>query len=241
MSREEIVERIAATACINLLFINDTLTSIVMDMIEEAKKLGIYKQERKKRLNNLMHEVKLHQNMLDRQAGDEIGAVAEYNEAFSEQIAEFRQKAYEMAKQTIANTGLPYDSYLSYVHQARIVGIAAYTAIGHWTKRMEAASRPYKCSLTLERFRPKKATDRIQQLIVFEFLKYQGRDEDSKEAEKADIDFVRMLADTKMICEIMEGRIKPSWVVEDEKKAEEEARKSLEDEANNIPQECVYE
>ena len=44
-----------------------------------------------------------------------------------------------------------------------------------------------------------------------------------------------------MICAIMEGKIKPSWVVEDEKKAEVEARKSLEDEANNQPQESVNE
>jgi hypothetical protein len=83
--------------------------------------------------------------------------------------------------------------------------------------------------------------DKLQHLISFEFSKYQGREEKSKEAEDADLDFVGKLADTDMICSIMEGRIKPSWVVEDEKKAEEEAKRSVEDEANNIPQECVYE
>jgi hypothetical protein len=83
--------------------------------------------------------------------------------------------------------------------------------------------------------------DKLQHLISFEFSKYQGREEKSKEAEEADLEFVGKLADTEMICSIMEGRIKPSWVVEDEKKAEEEAQKSIEDEANNSAEESVNE
>ena len=81
--------------------------------------------------------------------------------------------------------------------------------------------------------------DRLQQLITYEFLKYQGREEKSKEAEEADLDFVGKLADTEMICAIMEGKIKPSWVVEDEKKAEEEANKSEEEEPNKTEEDSV--
>ena len=63
MNREEKLIRYAATASFNLELIIDTMTSVVMEMIEEAKKLGIYKHERKKRLNLLMNEMKLHQHI----------------------------------------------------------------------------------------------------------------------------------------------------------------------------------
>ena len=53
------------------------------------------------------------------------------------------------------------------------------------------------------------------------------------------MDFVGKLADTEMICAIMEGKIKPSWVVEDEKKAEEEANKSEEEEPNKTEEDSV--
>ena len=49
MNREETLIRTAATAVMNLELIIDTMTSAVMDLVEEAKKLGIYKQERKNR------------------------------------------------------------------------------------------------------------------------------------------------------------------------------------------------
>ena len=62
----------------------------------------------------------------------------------------------------------------------------------------------------------------MQQLLVFEFSKYQGREEESEAAQDADAEFVRKMADTKMICDIMEGRIKPSWMVEEEPNKTEE-------------------
>ena len=43
MNREEKLIRYTATASFNLELIIDTMTSVVMEMIEEAKKLGIYK------------------------------------------------------------------------------------------------------------------------------------------------------------------------------------------------------
>ena len=61
MSREENLIRVTATACMNMELIVDTMTSVVIDMIQEAKKLGIYKQERKMRLNELKKEMELHQ------------------------------------------------------------------------------------------------------------------------------------------------------------------------------------
>lgn len=80
MNREETLIRTAATAVMNLELIIDTMTSAVMDLIQEAKKLGIYKQERKQKLNHLMNEMKLIANSLDRRAGEAIGMVADYNE-----------------------------------------------------------------------------------------------------------------------------------------------------------------
>lgn len=233
--------RITATASFNLVLIIDTMTSVVMDMIEEAKRLGIYKHERKKRLNLLMHEIQLHQNMVDRRAGDDIYKQSIHNEAFYEQILPARRKSLEAAQKVVEECGIPNASYLAFLHQTRVVGFASYSAIRIWTRKMEIASSSLRCEYTVEPFRPKKVMDRLQQLITYEFLKYQGMKEKSKEAEEADLEFVGKLADTEMICAIMEGKIKPSWVVEDEKKAEEEAKKSVEDEANNIPQECVYE
>lgn len=212
MNREETLIRITATASINLEMIVDTLTSTVLDMIEEAKKLGIYKQERKQKLNLLLHEVKLHQNMLDRRAGESIGNVADYNEAYSEQIQEEKQKSLEEATKVLIGSNVPNPTYLAYLHQARVIGIASHLAIKLWTNKMNAASSPLPCEFTLEPFRPKKVMDRLQQLMVFEFQKYQGRQEDSEEAQKADKEFVGKMADTKMICDIMEGRIKPSWM-----------------------------
>ena len=73
MDREERLIRTVATACMNLEMIVDTLTSAVMDAIDEAKKLGIYKQERKNRLNFLLKEMKLISKSLDRRAGDAFG------------------------------------------------------------------------------------------------------------------------------------------------------------------------
>ena len=241
MSREEILLRITATASFNLVLIIDTMTSVVMEMIEEAKKLGIYKHERKKRLNLLMHEIQLHQNMVDRRAGDDIYKQSIHNEAFYEQILPARRKSLEAAQKVVEDCGIPNASYLAYLHQVRVVGFAAYSAIRIWTKRMEEVSSPLPCEYTVKPYRPGKAMDKLQHLISFEFSKYQGREEKSKEAEEADLEFVGKLADTEMICAIMEDKIKPSWVIEDEIKAEEEANKSVEDEANNIPQECVYE
>lgn len=225
----------------NMELIVDTMTSVVIDMIEEAKKLGIYKQERKMRLNELKKEMELHQKRLDRRAGESIGQVAYFNEAFSEQIAEVRNNSYEAAKKVLEDTGVLYPSYLAYLHQARVVGVASYVAIEIWNKKMKVASSPLPCEYTLEPFRPKKAMDRMQQMLTFEFRKYQCKEQNSELAQQADQEFVGKMADTDMICAIMEGRIKSSWVVEDEKKAEEEAKKSIEDDANNIPQECVYE
>lgn len=215
MDRKERLIRTVATACMNLEMIVDTLTSAVMDAIEEAKKLGIYKQERKKRLNDLMHEVKLHQNMLDRRAGEAIGNVADYNEAFSEQIHDRRMKSLEEARKVLEGCGIPNPSYLALVHQARVIGIASFTAIQIWTKHMADASSPLPCPYTVEPFRPKKVMDRMQQLIVFEFHKHQGKDEQSEAAQQADKDFVGKMADTEMVCAIMEGRIKPSWMQEE--------------------------
>lgn len=241
MSKEETLLRITATASFNLVLIIDTMTSVVMEMIEEAKKLGLYKHERKQRLNILMHEIQLHQNMVDRRAGDDIYKQSIHNEAFYEQILPARRKSLEAAQKVVEECGIPNASYLAYLHQVRVVGFAAYSAIRIWTKRMEEVSSPIPCEYTVKPYRPEKAMDKLQHLISFEFSKYQGREEKSKEAEEADLEFVGKLADTEMICAIMESKIKPSWVVEDEKKAEEEAKKSVEDEANNIPQECVFE
>ena len=113
----------------NMELIVDTMTSVVIDMIQEAKKLGIYKQERKMRLNELKKEMELHQKRLDRRAGESIGQVADFNEAFSEQIADVRNKSYEAAKKVLEDTGVMYPSYLAYLHQARVVGVASYVAI----------------------------------------------------------------------------------------------------------------
>ena len=239
MNREEYLMRITATASFNLELIIDTMTSVIMEMIEEAKKLGIYKQERKKRLNLLMNEMKLHQNKIDRRAGEDIDKVAEQNEAFYEQILPARKKSLEVVQQVVEQCGIPNASYLAYLHQVRVVGWASYSAVRIWTRKMEVAASPLKCEYTVEPFKPRKVMDRLQQLITYEFLKYQGKKEESKEAEEADLEFVGKLADTQMVCDIMEGRIKPSWVVEDEKKAEEEAKKAEEEEANKTEAEAV--
>ena len=222
MNREETLIRTAATAVMNLELIIDTMTSSVMDLIQEAKKLGIYKQERKQKLNHLMNEMKLIANSLDRRAGEAIGMVADYNEAYSEQIMPERMKAIKETRKVLDKAGLPNTSYLALLHQARVVGIAAYTAISIWDKRITVAASPLRNPYSLDHFQPKKVMDRMQQLLVFEFSKYQGREEDSQDAQNADAEFVRKMADTDMICAIMEGRIKPSWM-------------------NIIPQECVYE
>lgn len=227
MDREERVIRTVATACMNMEMIVDTLTSTVLDMMEEAKKLGIYKYERKHKLNLLLKEVKLHQKMLDQRAGDSIWLVADYNEAFSEQIQAYKEKSLEETRKVVERYGIPYPTYLAYVHQARVVGIASYTSIKLWTKKMESASSPLPCEYNLEPFRPKKVMDRLQQLLVFEFHKHQGKDEDSQDAQDADRDFVGKMADTEMVCAIMEGRIKPSWMKENE------------NEVNNTPSEEV--
>ena len=215
MNREETLIRTAATAVMNLELIIDTMTSSVMDLIQEAKKLGIYKQERKQKLNHLMNEMKLIANSLDRRAGEAIGVVADYNEAYSEQIMPERMKALEETRKVLEKAGLPNTSYLALLHQARVVGIAAYTAINIWDQRITSAASPLRNPYSLEHFRPKKIMDRLQQLLVFEFDKYKGTEEDSKEAQDADAEFVRKMADTKMICDIMEGRIKPSWMMEE--------------------------
>ena len=215
MNREETLIRTAATAVMNLELIIDTMTSSVMDLIQEAKKLGIYKQERKQKLNHLMNEMKLIANSLDRRAGEAIGMVADYNEAYSEQIMPERMKALEETRKVLEKAGLPNTSYLALLHQARVVGIAAYTAINIWDQRITIAASPLRNPYSLEHFRPKKIMDRLQQLLVFEFDKYKGTEEDSKEAQDADAEFVRKMADTKMICDIMEGRIKPSWMMEE--------------------------
>ena len=216
MNREETLIRTAATAVMNLELIIDTMTSSVMDLIQEAKKLGIYKQERKQKLNHLMHEMKLIANSLDRRAGEAIGVVADYNEAYSEQIMPERMKALEETRKVLEKAGLPNTSYLALLHQARVVGIAAYTAINIWDQRITIAASPLRNPYSLEHFRPKKIMDRLQQLLVFEFDKYKGTEEDSQAAQDADAEFVRKMADTKMICDIMEGRIKPSWMMEEE-------------------------
>ena len=216
MNREETLIRTAATAVMNLELIIDTMTSSVIDLIQEAKKLGIYKQERKQRLNHLMNEMKLIANSLDRRAGEAIGMVADYNEAYSEQIMPERMKAIKETRKVLDKAGLPNTSYLALLHQARVVGIAAYTAISIWDKRITVAASPLRNPYSLDHFQPKKVMDRMQQLLVFEFSKYQGREEDSQDAQNADAEFVRKMADTDMICAIMEGRIKPSWMTEDE-------------------------
>ena len=112
MNREDKQVRAVATACMNLELIVDTMTSAVMDMLQEAKKLGIYKQERKKRLNALMNEMKLLANSLDRRAGEDIGMVADYNEAYSEQLMPYRTKALEETCKVIEKTGIPNPTYL---------------------------------------------------------------------------------------------------------------------------------
>ena len=200
----------------NMELIVDTMTSVVIDMIQEAKKLGIYKQERKMRLNELKKEMELHQKRLDRRAGESIGQVADFNEAFSEQIADVRNKSYEAAKKVLEDTGVMYPSYLAYLHQARVVGVASYVAIEIWHKKMKIASSPLPCEYTLEPFRPKKVMDRMQQMLTFEFRKYQCQEQNSELAQQADQEFVGKMADTDMICAIMEGRIKPSWMTEEE-------------------------
>ena len=211
----------------NMELIVDTMTSVVIDMIQEAKKLGIYKQERKMRLNELKKEMELHQKRLDRRAGESIGQVADFNEAFSEQIADVRNKSYEAAKKVLVDTGVMYPSYLAYLHQARVVGVASYVAIEIWHKKMKIASSPLPCEYTLEPFRPKKVMDRMQQMLTFEFRKYQCKEQNSELAQQADQEFVGKMADTDMICDIMEGRIKPSWMTEEEPQV------------NNTPEESV--
>ena len=130
-------------------------------------------------------------------------------------------------EKVLEDTGVLYPSYLAYLHQARVVGVASYVAIEIWHKKMKVASSPLPCEYTLEPFRPKKVMDRMQQMLTFEFRKYQCKEQNSELAQQADQEFVGKMADTDMICAIMEGRIKPSWMTEDI--------------ANNIPQECVYE
>ena len=81
---------------------------------------------------------------------------------------------------------------------------------------MKIASSPLPCEYTLEPFRPKKVMDRMQQMLTFEFRKYQCQEQNSELAQQADQEFVGKMADTDMICAIMEGRIKPSWMTEEE-------------------------
>lgn len=212
MYREEKMIRIAATASMNLELIIDTLTSSILNLREEAKKIGIFKQERKQRINQLVHEVILLQNRLDRRAGEHIEDIANYNEAFSEQIMFEQMNALEECKKVLEESRVPNSTYLAMLHQSRVIGIASYTAIEIWNKHLHIASKGLSCPYTLEYFRPKNVMDRMHQLLVFEFSKFQGRQENSESAKKSDIAFVGKLADTNMVCAIMEGRIKPSWM-----------------------------
>ena len=209
-------DRVKVTACANLTFINDVLTQSVMSLIQEAKRLGIYCHKRKQILNQMFKEIQKYERFILRESGDLIWHRAEQCEAFTEQVESAKQTLLAEAEKVLIDGDLPNTSYLAYIHLTRVTFMAADVAIRGWDKKLRIVASPRKSTYNMNIFRQEKFHGRLQQLISFDLASYQDRKTESEGSEKATREYLMKLTDTDMICRIMGGQIKASWVLEDE-------------------------
>ena len=168
-------DRVKVTACASLTFINDILTISVMNMIQEAKNLGIYRHKRKQILNCMMAEVKKYEHFIFVESGENIDQRAIQCEAFMEQIEESRKYLLAEAEKVLVEDYIPYPSYLSYLHLTRATCMAAEIAIKGWTKKLKSTAFPKKSDYNMNIFRQKNFEIRLQQLVTFEFGSFQDK------------------------------------------------------------------
>lgn len=208
-------DRVKVTANAHIVFINDVLTQAVMDMIQEAKSLGIFRQKRKQILNQMMAEIEKYERFIFRESGDNIGQRADQCEAFSEQVEKVKQTLVKEAEALLDSQGIEYPSYRSYIHLTRATAMASDIAIRGWAKKLVAVAFPKKADYNMYVFRQEKFNIRMQQLVSYEFGNLQDKIKESESTDKATRDFLSKMSDTDMICRIIGGEIKPSWMQEE--------------------------
>ena len=232
-------DRVKVTANAHLVFIKDMLTQAVMEMIQTAKNLGIYRHKRKFKINEMFSETGKYERFMHRVSGDTIDDRANQCEAYSEQMRDVMQSLLREAELLLKEQNIPNAEYLAYIHLIRVVNMAADIAIRGWQKKLVELASPKKPDFNMNIFKQGMFNVKLQNLISFEFSDYQDKKKESEETEKATREFLQKMSDTTMICKIMAGEIKASWILEDERKAEEEAKKAEEEEANKTATEAV--
>ena len=224
-------DRVKVTANAHLVFLNDVLTQSVMDMIQVAKKLGIFKQKRKQILNQMMAEISSYEKFIARESGTNIDKRADQCEAFSEQIESVKSELLSVAETLLIEEKLPNPSYLSYIHLTRVTYMAVDLAIKGWAKRLVSVAFPRKPDYNMYIFKQEQFYNRLHQLVSYEFSKYQEGRTESEDTVRATKAYLSKVSDTDMICRIIGGQIIPSWKKEDLEKAEEEEANKTETEA----------
>lgn len=229
--RKSLYYRISSTAIAHCLFIRDALSCAVMDVVEDMKKEGLYRHMRKKYAKHLMEEVSAYEKKIVSLSGADIELFAIQNETFNEQIHNEVVKEYVTIKNELDRMALPHSAYLARIHQTKVICMAAMSAVRLWTEKMDAVVPPTQSPYSIESLKPKQILHWLNTLGMMEFSKFEDSVVEHPELPmQADKNLAKCIADTNLVCNIMEGKLKPSWMQEDENEMNKPTVESVKEE-----------
>lgn len=207
---------VASTAVAHVLFLRDLLSCSAINLVDEMKKAKLYRQLRKKYANELMKEVNEYEHRVMRMSGEDLDWFAERNETFCEQMETEMVKEYATIKNEIDRMKLPNSFYLARIHQTKVVCMTLMSAIDIWTDRMNSLVPPTQAPYEIKQFRPTRILHWINTLGLMEFSRYEHAVvEHPEKPRQADMNLAKRLADTELVCAIMRGTLRPSWMTEE--------------------------
>lgn len=201
--RRQEYENIISMATANMLFVNDVLCGIIVDLGQDLKQDGLLKREVKMLYNQLTAERSKYEKIINRSTGAEcMDQFADQQEQFYDGVKHDLQVAYYTVKSECDRLKVPASSSMTRLHQCRLVSRAALDICDVWEERMHSYLPEKLSSYSIHNLRPEGMYGYIRKLhtlLFTPYLKKFGEEEVTDMSMKADEILLKKLVDTKLI------------------------------------------
>lgn len=201
--RRKEYENIVSMATANMLFVNDVLCGIIVDLGQDLKQDGLLKREVKMLYNKLTAERSKYEKIINRSTGAEcMDDFADQQETFYDGIKHDLQVAYYTVKRECDRLRVPASASMTRLHQCRLVCRAALDICQVWEERMHSILPDKYSCYTIHGLRPEGMYGYIRKLHTLLFTPYLqrfGEEEVGDMSMQADEILLKKLVDTKLI------------------------------------------
>lgn len=196
-------ENVTSMATANILFVNDVLCGIIVDLGQDLKQDGLLKREVKMLYNQLTAERTKYEKTINRSTGAEcMEQFADQQEHFYEGVRHDLQVAYYTVKSECDRLRVPASSSMTRLHQARLVSRASIDICKVWEERMHKYLPEKFSAYSIRNLRLESVygcIKKLHALLFTPYLKKFGEEEVADGSMKADEILLKRLVDTKLI------------------------------------------